>query len=92
MDVGLGDFLWWCLVTIKETQPPGREQAMKISEVAEGLCQEASIFSKEEYIPCNMPAVRIIHQRDGNILRMCSTCATHNIKNRGAKDGGPLET
>lgn len=59
---------------------------MKIADVEEGRCQEASMFSKEEYIPCNEPATHRILQPDGNVLRMCDLCADHNVRNRGAKE------
>ena len=56
-----------------------------------GCCEEASVLSQSYYIPCNAPAVRMIAQKDGNILRMCRGCADHNVKNRGSTDAGPYE-
>jgi len=48
-----------------------------------GFCQEASIMSREEYVPCLGPAVAIIRNRDG-FYRMCASCTDHNVRNRGA--------
>ena len=59
-------------------------EVFTIDKVPEGLCQEASILSKEKYIPCGAPAVSLVRQSDGNLLRMCDICATHNVENRGA--------
>ena len=55
-------------------------------------CQEASILSRETYIPCNAPAVAIVHHdRDGRSYYMCHPCADHNIRNRGGKLVNALE-
>jgi len=61
---------------------------MKIEDVPEGQCQEASVLSKEDYIPCGAPAVFMVIQKDEARLRMCATCADHNVNNRGAKLDG----
>jgi hypothetical protein len=46
-------------------------------------CQEASMFSKETYIPCGQPAIAIIwHNKDKRAYPMCLGCADHNVKNR----------
>ena len=57
----------------------------------EGGCQEASISSRDYYIPCDAPAVRVIEQRDGDVLRMCAHCARHNLEDRGGQDLGMYE-
>lgn len=59
-----------------------------IENVPEGKCQEASILAKEKYIPCGAPAKFMVIQSDGNRLRMCDTCADHNVNNRGASLDG----
>lgn len=47
-------------------------------------CEEASILSKETYIPCGRPAVGLVwHQKDGRAYRMCDACLDHNVRNRG---------
>ena len=49
-------------------------------------CQEASMFSKEDYIPCNALAVAIVHHdKDGRSYYMCAQCADHNLRNRGGR-------
>ena len=54
-----------------------------------GCCEEASPHSHQSYIPCNAPAVKMIGFAEGERpYRMCLPCATHNLKNRGAKDMG----
>jgi hypothetical protein len=50
-----------------------------------GRCEEASIHSREFYIPCNQPAAWIVKNRDPSPYRMCEACAAHNVNNRGAK-------
>lgn len=53
---------------------------------AEMRCQEASVFSRDSYIPCNGPAVAIVHHdKDRRSYYMCAGCASHNIHNRGGK-------
>ena len=47
-------------------------------------CEEASLNSKEHYIPCNAPARFMVKNRDATPYRMCEMCADHNVKNRGA--------
>jgi hypothetical protein len=55
-------------------------------------CEEASHLSKQSYIPCNAPAVRVVfHKRDNYAYRMCAPCADHNIRNRGGEDRGPYQ-
>ena len=47
-------------------------------------CEEASVLSKETYIPCGQPAAEIVwHNKDRRAYRMCAPCADHNIRNRG---------
>jgi hypothetical protein len=49
-------------------------------------CQEASVFSREKYIPCGAPATTVVsHDRDGREYYMCLPCAGHNVRNRGAR-------
>lgn len=49
-------------------------------------CQEASIHSREKYIPCRAPATTIVfHEKDGRGYYMCDPCADHNCRNRGGK-------
>jgi hypothetical protein len=46
-------------------------------------CQEASILSRENYIPCGARAVAIVyHHRDLRGYYMCLPCADHNCRNR----------
>ena len=47
-------------------------------------CQEASIFSRESYIPCGAPAVAVIRHKRERDYYMCLGCADHNLRNRGA--------
>jgi hypothetical protein len=55
--------------------------------VPEGsMCQEASMFSGNMYVPCGQPASTIVyHERDRRGYYMCSGCADHNVRNRGGK-------
>jgi hypothetical protein len=54
-------------------------------------CEEASSMSRQFYIPCNLPATRMIKNRDPQSpYRMCDMCAWHNVENRGAEDVGPF--
>jgi len=47
-------------------------------------CQEASILSRESYIPCGAKATTIVyHEKDRRGYFMCDPCADHNIRNRG---------
>jgi len=57
------------------------------NEVPEGArCQEASIFSKEKYIPCSAPAEAVVHHpSEGRSYYMCWPCADHNVRHRGAQ-------
>jgi hypothetical protein len=50
-------------------------------------CEEASINSRETFIPCGAPAKAVVwHERDGkHTYLMCAPCAHHNVKNRGGK-------
>lgn len=53
---------------------------------ADATCQEASIFSREKYIPCFAPAVAIVrHDKDRRSYYMCLPCAHHNVRNRGGR-------
>lgn len=47
-------------------------------------CQEASIHSRETYIPCGAKATKKVVQRDKTEIYMCDPCADHNVRNRGA--------
>ncbi len=52
-------------------------------------CEEASLRSHNYYIPCNVPATKLVfHVRDDRTYRMCAACAWHNINNRGGEDKG----
>ena len=54
-------------------------------------CEEASPLSRAFFIPCGRPASRRVHHdRDNKTYSMCAGCADHNIRNRGAKDAGPM--
>ena len=50
-------------------------------------CEEASIHSRETFIPCGAPAAAVVwHKRDGkHTYLMCAPCAWHNVKNRGGR-------
>lgn len=52
-----------------------------------GRCEEASMMSREKYIPCNQPATTLI-DTGGQTLRMCDMCADHSVRNRGMKRVG----
>lgn len=54
-------------------------------------CEEASLASRDFYIPCDNPAVFIVKTSDQAPYRMCEMCADHNVRNRGAKLIGPYE-
>ena len=47
-------------------------------------CEEASMFSSNRYIPCGLPAVALVKNRDPKPYFMCEGCAYHNVRNRGA--------
>lgn len=53
----------------------------------EGMkCEEASLLSKETYLPCGQPATHVIyHRRDKRAYLMCMPCAWHNAHNRGGQ-------
>lgn len=53
----------------------------------EHCCEEASTLSHNFYIPCNNPAVSVIgwKGRFDKPIRMCVSCADHNIRNRGGE-------
>lgn len=52
----------------------------------DGCCEEASMYSKEFYIPCNATAKHFMYSdRDKRTYRMCEPCAYHNLK-RGMVD------
>lgn len=47
----------------------------------DGCCEEASVFSREVYIPCNQPATQVLYSsRDKRKYRMCEPCAHDNLK------------
>lgn len=49
-------------------------------------CQEASIYSRESYIPCGSPAVAVVaHDKDGREYYMCLPCADHNLRHRSGR-------
>jgi hypothetical protein len=49
-----------------------------------GPCEEASILSRETFIPCGMPSVGLVwHSKDRRAYRMCRGCTFHNVSNRG---------
>lgn len=52
---------------------------------ADKTCEEASIFSKEKYIPCGRPARFLVRNKDTKPYFMCEGCAYHNVHNRGAE-------
>lgn len=60
-----------------------------------GRCEEASPLSHEVYIPCNGPATHMVEFRRGETVegpyRMCTPCAIHNLRNRGASYAGAFE-
>ena len=60
-------------------------------KAGEGRCEEASLLSRETYIPCNAPAVSVVgwKGRSDKPIRMCADCTRHNIKNRGGELIGP---
>jgi hypothetical protein len=49
-----------------------------------GCCEEASLYSREFYIPCNRPAEFLVQTKDKSPYRMCDMCTDHNVRNRGA--------
>src|ERR1700722_20461218 len=49
------------------------------------ICQEASHLSHLFYIPCGRAAAYVVKTRDPKAYLMCSACADHNVKNRGAR-------
>lgn len=54
--------------------------------IAGARCQEASMLSRGEYVPCSAPAVAIVHHdKDGRSYYMCAPCADHNLRNRGGR-------
>lgn len=55
--------------------------------VFEGLkCEEASMHSRETYIPCGAPATGIVyHAKDRRAYLMCTPCQDHNVRNRGGR-------
>jgi hypothetical protein len=84
-DPQTGLFTWNEMVNdrLKEINSQYKGSAKKINW--DNLrCEEASMFSKETYIPCGEPATSIIwHNKDKRSYLMCFGCADHNVKNRG---------
>lgn len=60
-----------------------RAQPFKLPPVG-AWCQEAGPSSREMYIPCKQPALRVVKQKTGETYCMCLGCSDHNVKNRGA--------
>lgn len=55
------------------------------------VCEEASIHSRETYIPCAAPAVKFVLSERGKVVYpMCAGCASHNIRNRDCEDLGAI--
>lgn len=50
----------------------------------EATCQEASPQSGHRYFPCGDDASSIIDNGDARPYYMCTPCAMHNLRNRGA--------
>lgn len=64
----------------------GHKGEMKEVVWKDQLCEEASMFSKEKYIPCGSIATFVIyHRKDNRSYFMCTLCAFHNVTNRGGK-------
>lgn len=62
----------------------------------DATCQEASVLSRDTYIPCGAKAVVLIDNGDARSYLMCLSCASHNVRNRRAtvvkwKDGYEVE-
>jgi hypothetical protein len=55
--------------------------------ILDGLaCQEASILSRETYIPCGVLGAAVVwHGKDRRAYVMCAPCAWHNVRNRGGR-------
>jgi len=48
-------------------------------------CEEASVFSKNSYVPCGKESVALVwHNKEGRIYHMCFGCANHNVRDRDA--------
>jgi hypothetical protein len=93
----------WAVVAEPERYYPGRIAAFRYAEslppagpvelkAGPGRCEEASLLSRERYIPCNAPAMRMVKLRKEGPYRMCAACADHNVRNRGGQDVGPYFT
>jgi hypothetical protein len=51
-----------------------------------GFCEEASMHSREKYIPCGAPANSAVYLKgDDATYAMCPACANHNTRNRGGE-------
>jgi Zn finger protein HypA/HybF involved in hydrogenase expression len=58
-----------------------------MSNLRTASCEEASVLSKESYIPCGAPATKLVyHRKDRRTYPMCPPCASHNIRNRGGEE------
>lgn len=75
------------LYRAKHTAPAPPLKKIKLVKGASPYvrCQEASVFSKEVYIPCNAMITSLIENKDSHFYFMCQSCTYHNVKNRGAK-------
>jgi hypothetical protein len=52
----------------------------------DATCQEASVLSVHNYIPCGDTAVAIVyHPKDGRKYYMCAAYTDHNVRHRGGK-------
>ena len=59
---------------------------LRVKKPAPGTtCEEASQLSHNFYIPCGMPAMFVVRNRDPDSYNMCAACASHNVKDRGAR-------
>lgn len=54
-------------------------------------CEEAAIGVGWGYLPCNKPATWIVIHHGWQEIAMCTECAWHNLKNRGAIGARPYD-
>jgi hypothetical protein len=71
--------------TKRVTPPPATVIPPIDLKAAPNGCAEASMLSREHYIPCNRPAKFVVAWtgRSDPPVRMCEMCADHNVRNRG---------
>lgn len=62
-------------------------------KASEHCCEEASLLSGSLYLPCNVPATKVVRWkgRTDKPVRMCDGCTDHNVRHRGGEVVGDYD-